>query len=137
MLTYAVKVQNMDAVFSLVKMGADPNVLSGKGVTPISVAAHKGNLDIMRFLIESGAAVNAPNSSGSTALIQVLMLLLLLLLLKTHFLCFVTGFSFWTCRSCQTIVTLPRIARFAKQQEDDSVDAFVARRSHRDCAVAD
>jgi ankyrin repeat protein len=55
----------------LIKAGADPNILSKKGVSPISAAAHKGNLSIMQVLIDSGANVNAVNSSGSTALIQV------------------------------------------------------------------
>lgn len=50
--------------------GADANLLSKKGVAPISVAAHKGNVAIMKLLIDHGAVVNAVNSSGSTALIQ-------------------------------------------------------------------
>lgn len=54
----------------LLKAGADPNLLSRKGVTPISAAAHKGNITIMQILITAGASVNAMNSSGSTALIQ-------------------------------------------------------------------
>ena len=40
-------------------------------VTPISAASHKGNIAIMQLLIDHGAAVNALNISGSTALIQV------------------------------------------------------------------
>lgn len=40
-------------------------------VTPISTAAHKGNLEIMSSLIRHGASVNSLNVSGSTALIQV------------------------------------------------------------------
>jgi ankyrin repeat protein len=51
--------------------GADPNFANKKGVTPISAAAHKGNIEIMQSLINTGSNVNALNSSGSTALIQV------------------------------------------------------------------
>lgn len=37
----------------------------------MSVAAHKGNVIIMQYLIDFGSNVNALNNSGSTALIQV------------------------------------------------------------------
>lgn len=71
-LTHAVKLQNGPAVYALLEAGADPNFANKKGVTPISAAAHKGNTDIMRFLINAGSNVNALNNSGSTALIQVI-----------------------------------------------------------------
>ena len=61
----------IDAVDALLTYGADPNLASRKGVTPISAAAHKGNIPMMQRLILAGAAVNAVNQSGSTALIQV------------------------------------------------------------------
>lgn len=69
-LTNAIRQQNADAVDVLIQSGADPNLLNRKGVTPISVAAHKGNIRIMNCLIYAGSNVNALNSSGSTALIQ-------------------------------------------------------------------
>ena len=69
-LTHAVKIQNVDAVASLVRAGANPNTTNRKGITPISAAAHKGNVAVMKILIDGGAVVNALNSSGSTALIQ-------------------------------------------------------------------
>jgi ankyrin repeat protein len=70
-LTHAVKIQNGAAVAALLEAGADPNFANKKGVTPISAAAHKGNTEIMSSLIDAGSNVNACNSSGSTALIQV------------------------------------------------------------------
>ena len=58
---------------ALISAGVDPNISSRKGVTPISAASHKGNTKIMNALIDAGAAVNALNTSGSTALIQVII----------------------------------------------------------------
>lgn len=70
-MTHCIRQQNTRAVVGLLLAGADPNLHNRKGVTPISVAAHKGNIEIMVALIEAGANVNALNNSGSTALIQV------------------------------------------------------------------
>ena len=70
-LTHVVKIQATDAVLALVNTGADVNLPNRKGITPISAAAHKGNIPIMQILIKAGAHVNALNTSGSTALIQV------------------------------------------------------------------
>ncbi len=70
-LTFGVKTNNTAAVKILLKLGADPNLPSRRGANPISLAAHRGNIEIMEALIIAGASVNAVNSSGSTALIQV------------------------------------------------------------------
>ena len=70
-LTHAVKIQKEAAVQGLIEIQADPNQPNRRGVTPISAAAHKGSVGIMKRLIEAGAQVNALNTSGSTALIQV------------------------------------------------------------------
>jgi len=72
-LTHAIKTQNFNAVQVLLKCGADANLPNRKGISPISVAAHKGNIAILQVLIDKGAMVNAVNISGSTALIQVLL----------------------------------------------------------------
>lgn len=69
-LTHAIKFLNIPAVESLIKIGADPNLPNKKGITPISAAAHKGNIYILKVLVIAGAQVNGLNSSGSTALIQ-------------------------------------------------------------------
>lgn len=70
-MTHCIKLQNIAAVQTLIQHGADPNLMNRKGVTPISVAAHKGNIAIMEILLRAGASVNAVNTSGSTAIIQV------------------------------------------------------------------
>lgn len=73
LLTHSIKLLNIPAVEVLLKCGADPNLPNRKEITPISVAAHKGNVHIMSLLIEKGALVNSVNGSGSTALIQVVI----------------------------------------------------------------
>lgn len=70
-LIHCVKLQNEAAVEVMLRCKIDANAYNTRGVTPISAAAHKGYVPIMRLLIEAGAYVNAVNQSGSTALIQV------------------------------------------------------------------
>lgn len=71
MLTQAIKMQSEAALAALLQIGANPNALNRKGVSPISAAAHKGTISLMVLLVNAGADVNAVNLSGSTALIQV------------------------------------------------------------------
>lgn len=70
-LIHCIKIQNEAAVDVMMRCKIDPNACNSRGVTPISAAAHKGYVPIMRLLIDAGAFVNAVNQSGSTALIQV------------------------------------------------------------------
>lgn len=70
-LIVAIRGLNAAAVDSLLNAGSNPNIASKKGVTPISAAAHKGDTYIIQLLLDAGAHVNAVNTSGSTALIQV------------------------------------------------------------------
>lgn len=70
-MTHSIKVQNVEAVEVLLLCGADPDQPNKKNITPISVAAHKGNVAIIQMLIDKHVLVNACNGSGSTALIQV------------------------------------------------------------------
>ena len=72
-MTHCIKIQNVGAVEALLRCGADPNLANKKSVAPISGASHKGNIAIMKMLLDSGASVNVPNSTGSTALIQVFL----------------------------------------------------------------
>lgn len=53
------------------RCNVDPNQYNRRGVSPISAAAQKGYVPIVRLLIKAGAFVDAVNQSGSTALIQV------------------------------------------------------------------
>lgn len=74
----AIRGLNCLAVSSLLRAGSNPNIPSRKGVTPISAAAHKGDIAIIQLLLDEGANVNSVNTSGSTALIQVPSYLLLI-----------------------------------------------------------
>lgn len=79
MLTQCIKFQNQDAVLALLRANADVNLINKRGVFPLTVGAHKGNVAIMELLIEAGAEVNAINTSGSTAIIQVFIIIIILI----------------------------------------------------------
>ena len=52
----------------LVDNGANVNLPTDNGSTPILVACHQGSFEIVRFLVESGADVNATNNYKETCL---------------------------------------------------------------------
>src|SRR5262249_54557880 len=53
----------------LLEKGAQPDVKTLAGMTPLMAAAGHAKVEAMRLLIEKGAVVNARNSAGATALI--------------------------------------------------------------------
>lgn len=63
----AVRQNDLKALREVVKESG-PNVADGRGNTPLMLAAGFGTLDAMRILMESGAPINATNSTGTTAL---------------------------------------------------------------------
>jgi ankyrin repeat protein len=52
----------------LLEKGAEINFADGRGDTMLATASHQGNLEAIRFLIGHGAAINARNVDGKTAL---------------------------------------------------------------------
>ena len=52
----------------LLDNGGDPNVATLNGLTPLSGAALRGDVNAMRLLIDKGAIVDAKNGAGATAL---------------------------------------------------------------------
>ena len=52
----------------LLDNGGDPNVATLNGLTALSGAALRGDVDAMRLLIDKGATVDAKNGAGATAL---------------------------------------------------------------------
>lgn len=71
-LIEACKAGQLDAVRLLIDKGADVNLATKKGYTPIMVAAMNGHKDILSYLIQKGANVNAITKDGRTALEIVL-----------------------------------------------------------------
>src|SRR5262245_47249678 len=55
---------------TLLKKGANPNLASLTGRTPLMASAGGGDVEAMRLLLEKGANLNAVNSAGSTALLD-------------------------------------------------------------------
>lgn len=69
-LMRAVKADDEDSVRTLLYSHVDANERNYAGVTPLSVAAEKGNLTIVKLLVDVGGAdVNLPSSFGVTPLI--------------------------------------------------------------------
>jgi len=51
----------------LLGIGADPDLATDSGATPIYMAAAHGHLEVVRLLADKGAAVNCEDEGGSTA----------------------------------------------------------------------
>ncbi|BDC34658.1 hypothetical protein Noda2021_06160 [Candidatus Dependentiae bacterium Noda2021] len=65
---------SQDDGFNLIKkaleLGANPNLALENKTTPLTIAAHKLRLDIVKELIDKGARVNEKNGWGQTPLIE-------------------------------------------------------------------
>ena len=69
-LMRAVKLGDPDRVRTLLYANVDTNERNFAGITPLTVAAEKGNLEIVTLLVDNGKAdVNLPSSYGVTPLI--------------------------------------------------------------------
>lgn len=69
-LIRAIKLNDADRVRTLLQARVNVNEKNYAGITPMTVAAEKGNMDIIRMLVEDGKAdVNAKSSYGITPLI--------------------------------------------------------------------
>jgi ankyrin repeat protein len=69
-LTKAVKANDVQAVRTLVKSGANVNAQSGDGSSPLLWAANNGSVEIARLLIANKAVVDTANDYGVTPLLQ-------------------------------------------------------------------
>ncbi|UFH50866.1 ankyrin repeat domain-containing protein [Pseudomonas sp. KNUC1026] len=57
----------------LMRYGADPMMANDRGQLPIAGAAFKGDLAVMRALVEGGAPVDGTGADGRTALMMAAM----------------------------------------------------------------
>lgn len=64
----AVSQRNIDQILALIQSGADINGRDNKGYTPLDLAAHGDQIEIVNLLIERGADVNARDNSGNVPL---------------------------------------------------------------------
>jgi len=60
--------KDMADIRRLLELGADVNVASPNGITPLHVASFQGHPEIVKLLLDAGAKVNAENSGEFTAL---------------------------------------------------------------------
>ena len=67
-LYWAVFGNHTDVVNKLISKGADVNVRTGHYWTPLHAAAHSGDTELMKFLLQHGAKPLIRNSRGETAL---------------------------------------------------------------------
>ena len=59
---------NLQLVQLLLEAGADKNIKSADGLTPLHLAVRYGHLEVARFLVEIGVEKDAETSAGCTAL---------------------------------------------------------------------
>ena len=64
------KINNITQIRTLIKAGADVNVRSNDGYTPLYKASLCGNSQVVKLLLQAGADVNASNAEGTTPLME-------------------------------------------------------------------
>jgi hypothetical protein len=69
-MLFAVRTNNIDDLRNSIKLGADVNWQDSKieGETALHAAVRKANLEIVNFLLQTGANINSKNHSGLTPL---------------------------------------------------------------------
>ena len=53
---------------AILKEDSDVNVLDGQGLSPLQIAAYRGDMEIVRIIIDAGADLELRNTKGGTAL---------------------------------------------------------------------
>jgi ankyrin repeat protein len=68
MISKAVLTDASEMIEVLIILGADINEIGDMGVTPLSIACQKGDYNIVKYLIEKGAAINMVDSNNKKAI---------------------------------------------------------------------
>jgi hypothetical protein len=70
MIHIAAEFNNLSAAQLLIAVGADINIKTIEGDTPLHIAARNNNKDIVSFLITQGASITERNNAGETPMFQ-------------------------------------------------------------------
>ncbi len=68
MIEAAIVEKNISLLNFLIKEGANVNIQSENGWTPLHFAAQENSLEIVKVLLENGALLNVKDKNGNTAL---------------------------------------------------------------------
>ena len=60
--------RSTDIATALIGRGADVNAVNAQGITPLMIAAARGNIPMLGLLLEAGADANRKSAAGKTAL---------------------------------------------------------------------
>ncbi|MDT8399686.1 MAG: ankyrin repeat domain-containing protein [Pseudomonadales bacterium] len=69
-LHWVVRIDDVDTARLLLEAGADPNLATRLGVTPLSLAVANGSPAMVALLLEAGADANARETTGETLLMS-------------------------------------------------------------------
>ena len=69
--SFALK-DELPAVEMLLEAGADPELQNSDGFTPLTMAAKRRQIEIIRLLLDHGVDINAADGAGRTAINQTL-----------------------------------------------------------------
>ena len=67
-LVHAVRHGNIEMTRTLLDVGADPD-LKGRGITPLGIAALRGDARIVHMLLQAGAHIDFKSSDGNTPIV--------------------------------------------------------------------
>jgi ankyrin repeat protein len=71
-LVYCIRYKKFKSIFYLIENGADLNIQSNYGLTPLMIAIEYGYEDVVNKLIDSGALLNITDNYDCTALMHAL-----------------------------------------------------------------
>lgn len=67
-MIHAARVDNVDVISELIKLGVSVNCKDDKGYTPLIIACYNNRLNAVHALLDHGAAIDEADANGNTAL---------------------------------------------------------------------